>query len=156
MKDFLHKPVTIDSFFKESLEKLPVPISGCDLQWQMIKKKVNQGPGRLPGANTLIIYVFVATTMLLVLGKKSKVPETPQKQVPAQEIIPEKKEDKKPGTTSIQYQEPKTDGLPGRTLIPASPVFDDSSKSIIIAIRPPDSSKKMAVPESKDSLFIFW
>jgi hypothetical protein len=165
MKDSLHNPVTIDSFFKESLEKLPVEVAGCDLQWQLIRKQVRQGPPRFPGANALTICVFVVTTMLLVWGianKKSNAPGAPEKQVPVhenkQEILPEKKVDKKTGASAIQYHQPVSADSTNDQLVPASPVFDlnmDSAKKIVIAIRP-DSSKKMAVPERKDSLFIFW
>jgi hypothetical protein len=162
MKNFLHKPVTLDSFFKEKLEQLPVDMAGYDLQWQSIKQQVKHGPPRLPGANAITICLIVATTMLLlwaVTNNKSKLTEAPKNSLPQENNYrpsPGKKEEQKPAASTTKYQKPATEQL-----LPASPVIStndqkrDSAKRIVIAIRP-DSSKKMAVPESKDSLFIFW
>jgi hypothetical protein len=162
MKDFLHKPVTLDSFFKEKLEQLPVDVAGYDLQWQSLRQQVKKGPPRLPGANALTIALVVVTSMLLlwaITNNKSEVTEAPKNSLPQEnnnQASPGKKEEQKPAGSTTKYHKPATEQL-----LPASPVIStndqkyDSAKRIVIAIRP-DSSKKMAVPESKDSLFIFW
>jgi cell division protein FtsN len=164
MKDFLHKPVTLDSFFKEKLEQLPVDMAGYDLQWQSIRQQVKKGPPRLPGANAITICMIVVTTMLLlwaITNKKTIAPEASNNPLPQEHNQPEKKEQQIPAAAATPFHKPIIADSTNEQLLPASPVIstndqkNDSAKKIVIAIRP-DSSKKMAVPESKDSLYIFW
>jgi hypothetical protein len=176
MNNFLHSPVTIDSFFKERLGKLPVDAGDSDLQWQSIKQQVKKAPPRLPGANALTICLIIGVTALLLWGISYKknispaAPENSSSQLPVKdnsgETSIDKMENRSAAASPLQHHDRvsvgnKADSANGQLLLP-SPVLSaneqkpDSAKRIIIATRP-DSSKRLFAPESKkDSLFIFW
>jgi hypothetical protein len=171
MKDFVHKPITVDGFFKERLEELPVDVWSCDLQWQSIKEQVKQAPPRLPGLHAITIFLGVAITVLLLWGIPYKTKDAPgdtnnpTMEVPAKDerdAVPvEKKKNKPPALLPGKNQEPTNSvDSTNKHVITFSPVTSpdkaDSVKRIVIFNRP-DSSKRIALPESKkDSLYIFW
>jgi hypothetical protein len=171
MKDFVHKPITVDGLFKERLEELPVDAWSCDLQWQVIKEQVKHAPSRLPGINVITIFLGVSIAVLLLWGIPYKTKDapgdtsTPSKELPAEDerhqAPVENKENKQPASSPRKNQEPaKSFDSTNEKVVTFSPVISpgktDSGKRIVIIHRP-DSSKLIAMPESKkDSLFIFW